>query len=612
MSLWVIEGGDGNGQGHGQGQVIMEKFMQKLKSCSDILKLIEKSQPNAKAFNDHMGDGWRAWPTGEFLDSIRFITLGLYAIGMRRGDRIGIFANSSTKWSIADLAIMISGGVSVPIIPNVSEDNFLYEVKEAELNIIFVDGEEQWSLFQKYRDMFEKAIGFGKCPEDLKAISFQEVIEKGKGLHRSQPKLYDQLREALKPSDIGTIIYTSGSTGVPKGVELTHGNLTCVLNYAEFHWDAKKDRYLSVLPLAHIFGRCINLWVLSWGASVYYTSDYKKLKEICQEVQPTAIVVVPRLLEKVYMKMVDKVHTSSPLKKAIGEWAFKLAKKDNPTSVERMLLKVADKLVYGKLRDGLGGKIRIVISGGAPLSPHLQRFFDTVGIPIYEGWGLTEACPVTVNTPQHKKLGTVGKPLHDQKVVISPQGEVLVKGTLVMRGYFRHPELTAAAIDSQGWLHTGDRGTIDKNGYLTILGRIKELYKTSTGEYVAPVPIEQAIGRLPLIDMSMVIAEGRKFTSCLLFPNMEMLARIKAQKNADGMSNEAFLESTFIKKEMEKHFEDINKHLNHWEQVNAYRFILEPLTIQNGELTPSMKIRREAVLKKYKNVIDEMYHEETE
>lgn len=590
----------------------MEETLEKLHTCSDILRCLEKSPPNKAAFNNQTPQGWKSLSTEEFLQSVKNITLGLYAIGMRRGDTVGIYANSSTEWTIADMAIMIAGGVSVPLFANISEDNFLYEVKETELNIVFIDGEDQWNMFKRHKDLFTKGVAFGECPDDPKAISFKEVIEKGKQLDKAQPKLYQQLRAALQSKDVATIIYTSGSTGTPKGVELTHGNLTCVLDFSKFQWDVKNDKYLSVLPLAHVFGHCINLWVLAWGASIYYTSDYKNLGSICKEIKPTAIVVVPRLLEKMYMKMYDKVHSASGPKRIIGEWAFNLAKTDNPTGINKFLLPVADKLVFSKLRNAMGGKLRIVISGGAPLSPQLQRFFDTVGIPIYEGWGLTEACPVCVNTPQHKKFGTVGKPLPEQKLSISPKGEILVKGSLVMRGYYRHPELTATTLDKDGWLHTGDRGSLDKYGYLTIHGRIKELYKTSTGEYVAPVPIEQAIGRHPLIDMSMVVAEGRKFTSCLLFPNLEMLARLKAQKNAENMSNEEFLQSDIVKSEIDKHFEEVNKHLNHWEKVHAYRFILEPLTIQSGELTPSMKIRRDVVAQKYKNIIDEIYKEEKE
>ena len=352
--------------------------------------------------------------------------------------------------------------------------------------------------------------------------------------------------------------------------------------------------------------------MIAWGASIYYSNDYKNLGMICREVKPTAIVVVPRLLEKVYAKMADQVHYSDGIKRILGEWAFKLAKSDRCTFLQKILRPIADFLVFKKLRGALGGKIRIVISGGAALNPMLQSFFDAIGVPIYEGWGLTEACPVCVNIPGQKRLGSVGHPLHDQAIMISPQGEILIKGTLVTQGYYKHPELTAPAIDKEGWLHTGDRGSIDADGFLTISGRIKELYKTSTGEYVAPVPIEQAIGRYPLIDMSMIVADGKKFTSCLLFANLEVVAKIKAQRKVENMSDEAFLESDYIKGEMDRHIADVNKHLNHWEQVHAYCFILDPLTVQSGELTPSMKIRREVVAKKYKKIIDEMYNEETE
>ncbi|MEI8365672.1 MAG: long-chain fatty acid--CoA ligase [Parachlamydiaceae bacterium] len=590
--------------------------MEKLYTCSDILCCLENGAPNPKAFNDRSGEGWQSMSTQSFLESVRFVALGLCSVGMGSGDRVGIYTNPSIQWTIADLAIMVGGGVSVPLFVNIAEDNFVYQVTETQLTLIFIEGVDQWDLFRRHESLIKTAIAVGEIPHDLrnkaKIIPFSDLVERGRQLDHSQPKLYQQLREALQSSDLGAIIYTSGSTGVPKGVELTHGNLTCVLNFSKFHWDIKKDRYLSVLPLAHVFGHCINLWVIAWGASVYYSNDYKNLGAICREVKPTAIVVVPRLLEKVYLRMIEQIHTAHGIRKSIGEWALKLARKEHPSFLEKMLKPIADLLLFRKLRRALGGKIRIVISGGAALSPHLQRFFDTIGVPIYEGWGLTEACPVCVNVPGQKKVGSVGLPLHDQTVAISPHGEILIKGTLVTSGYYKHPELTGATFDRDGWFRTGDRGSIDRDGFLTISGRIKELYKTSTGEYVAPVPIEQAIGHYPLIEMSMIVADGRKFTSCLLFPNLEMLARIKSQKDAEGTSNEAFLQSDYIRGEIDKLLGEVNKHLNHWEQVHAYRFILDPLTVQTGELTPSMKIRREVVAKKYKRLIDEMYHEEIE
>lgn len=583
--------------------------MKQLLTCSDIIDCLEILPSNPKAFNNRTESGWQSLSTKEFIESVKYVALGLQEIGMQRGDCVGILSNPSIEWTIVDMAIMVAGAVAVPLFANISDENFVYEAKETELKILFIEGVEQWQMFDRHADLFKMAIALGDLPSHEKGMTFAEIKEKGSQIDKQYPDRYQQMRARLQPSELGAIIYTSGSTGVPKGVELTHQNLTAVLDFAEFNWDPTKDRYLSILPLAHVFGHCINLWVLAWGASIYYSSDYKNLGAICQEINPTAIVVVPRLLEKVYAKMYEQVNNAKGIKRLLGKWAFSLAKQEHSSWIDNLLRPIANQLVYGKFRDALGGKLRIVISGGAPLNPQLQRFFDRVGIPIFEGWGLTEACPVCVNKPEQHKAGTVGLPLKDQQLLISPSGEILVKGTLVMRGYYRHPELTAQTIDKDQWLHTGDRGVIDNDGYLTILGRVKELYKTSTGEYVAPVPIEQALGRYPLIDMSMVVAEGRKFTSCLLFPNFDVLVRLKKKKNAETLSDEEFLKSDYIQAEIDKLIKEVNKHLNHWEEIHAYRFILEPLTIQNGELTPSMKIRREVVAKKYSRLIDEMYEE---
>ena len=585
--------------------------MDPLYTCSDILNCLERSPSNPKAFNTRCNDGWQPTSTEEFLTSVKYAALGLQEIGMQRGARVGILANPSTEWTIVDMAIMLAGGVSVPLFANISDENFVYEAKEAELKILFVEGVEQWAMFHRHVDLFQTAVAVGQESTSEKTMTFAELKAQGQLADQRDSTLYRTMRGRLKPSDLGTIIYTSGSTGIPKGAELTHQNLTCVLNFPDFNWNPARDRYLSVLPLAHVFGHCINLWAMAWGASIYYSTDYKNLGAICREVRPTATVVVPRLLEKIYAKIVEQTYAATGLKHTIGHWALSLANVKKPSFSGRLLHPVANLLVYKKLRKALGGEVRFVISGGAPLSPQLQSFYETIGIPIYEGWGLTEACPVTVNRPHHHKRGTVGLPLKGHEVKISSEGEILVKGPLVMRGYYCNPELTAQTIDHDRWLHTGDRGTVDRDGFLTILGRMKELYKTSTGEYVAPVPIEQALGRYPLIDMSMVVAEGRKFVSCLLFPNHDVIARMKAKNKAEHLSDEEYLKSEDIRIEIDNLVKEINKHLNHWEEIHAYRFILEPLTIQNGELTPSMKIRREVVVKKYSHLIDGIYKEKS-
>lgn len=583
--------------------------MEMLSTCSEILQHLQSQPSNPALLNWHNDNGWHSLSTKEFLDHVKYLALGLHHLGIRHGQAVGLLAVPSPYWTIADFAIMIAGGVTQPLFGNISQENFLYEISQTRLKIIFVAGEEEWSMFQRHSAEFHTAIALtDETMKHEKIRPLKELLSLGEQIDRVNPELYQQLVKAIKPSDISTIIYTSGSTGVPKGVQLTQQNICCLVHYDGFRWKTSSDRYLSILPLAHVFGRSINLWMLTWNISTYYSNDYKNLGNICREIHPTVMVVVPRLLEKIYDKMVENVHHANTIVRKVGEWAFSLAHDENPSLYKRLLKPIANALVYSKIRFSLGGALRVVISGGAHLNPHLNRFFDAIGITIYEGWGLTEACPVCVNSLEKHKVGSVGLPLPDQRVKIGENGEILVKGPLVMYGYYRNLDETGKLIDADGWLHTGDRGIIDEEGYLTILGRIKELYKTSTGEYVAPIPIEQALCRHPLIDMAMVIADERKFASCLLFPNHEVLQRMKSQHNGTDLSDEAFLQSPFIQRDINRLIERINLHLNHWEQLHAYRFITDPLTIQGGELTPSMKMRREIIANKYQMIIDNMYN----
>jgi long-chain acyl-CoA synthetase len=369
--------------------------MEKLHTCSDILHRLEASAPsNPKAFNTHNARGWHSLSTEAFLEHVKHIALGLEAIGMQPGDCVGILSNPSTEWTIVDMAIMIAGGVTVPLFANISDENFVYEVNETELSLLFVEGFEQWQMFDRHANLFKTVVAIGDLPPSEKGITYAEIKEKGCEIDRRDPTLYQKMRERLKPTDLAAIIYTSGSTGVPKGVELTHQNLTCVLDFGEFHWNPLKDRYLSILPLAHVFGHCINLWVLAWGASIYYSNDYKNISAICKEVKPTGIVVVPRLLEKIYAKISEQIHTATGFKKTIGTWAMALAKNHKRSEFENLGYPIANLLVYKKFREAFGGDLRLVICGGAPLNPDFQRFFEYVGIPIYEGWGMTEACPI--------------------------------------------------------------------------------------------------------------------------------------------------------------------------------------------------------------------------
>ncbi len=581
------------------------------KTYVDMLKHIEQGKANPQALNYRSADGkWHSLSTQRFLEDVKYLALGLRGMGLQDGTRVGIFALSSPQWIMADIAIVLAGGVTVPLFATLAEDNFIYEVRATQLKMLFIEGADQWTMYRNHADFFEHVITLEtEVSGDEKIRSFQSLIEAGRILEQREPHLYDALQAAIKPTTLASIIFTSGSTGVPKGVELTHHNLIGEVDFEEYAWDAQQDRFLSVLPLEHVFGHCFNIWMLFHGVSIYYSHDHKHLPQICKEVQPTMIAVVPRLLEKMYDKMEERIHHAHGIKRYVAKLAFYFANKPEPSLLRKLLLPILDILVYRRLRQALGGKLRLLISGGASLSLRLHRFFKVVGIPLYEGWGLTEACPLTANTPKHHKVGTVGRALPGQQIKISPQDEILAKGSLVMRGYYQNAEKTAQAIDAEGFLHTGDKGKIDEEGFLTIVGRLKEFYKSSAGEYVAPVPMEQALCASPLVDMAMVVAEDRRFVSCLLFPNKDTVTRLKKTLKVEDQTDEAFLQGPYVKAEMQKLLQEVNRHLNHAVQIRAYRFVLEPMSIAGGVLTPSMKIRRNVVQQKYRDLIDQMYQE---
>jgi long-chain acyl-CoA synthetase len=578
-------------------------------TVADMLRNVEQNFSNPRALNYKREGKWTHIPTESFLEQVKHVALGLVSLGLKRGEKVGVFAHPSSQWVISDLGIMMAGGITVPIFPNISDDNFIFEVKHSEIKKIFIEGQDSWFIYTQHKQMVETVIRI-EDGDDNPGISFQELLQLGAKLDKEKPTLYKELQEMIKPDDLATIIYTSGSTGVPKGVMVTQYALMNLVYSDPFGINPVTDRYLNILPLAHVFGRILSLVMVSWGISVYYIDDVSQLSTACREAKPTILVVVPRLLEKAYSKMLASIQQSSYVKRKIAQWAFELAHRKGGF-LKRLLHPIADKLVYSSLRNIFGGNLRIVISGGASLNPHLCHFLIEVGIPVYEGWGLTEAATITVNLPGRRKIGTVGIPLKKLDIKTTPDGEVLATGPILMKGYYKNPEATAKALDKDGWLHTGDKGSIDDEGFLTIIGRLKELYKTSTGEYVVPIPIEQALCKSPLIDMALVVADGRKFASALLFPDFDMLHVLKSVHNSKNLTDEEFLKSDTIKLEMETVLNSVNSHLNHWEQIHDYRFIPHSLSIEKGELTPSMKIKRDVVLKKYNDIIESMYREET-
>jgi len=582
------------------------------KTIGEMVRYIEKNYdcPEALNYQKIDGENWDCLSTQTFIEEVRFLALGLRNLGLVKGDKVGLMANSSPRWTITDLAIICAGGVTVPLFANISEENFEYEIKQTELKHIFVAGAEQWEMFRKHENLFQTTISLYDEDTNHKAFRYEEVIEQGKSLQQKEPSLFDQLLDEQKSDDLATIVYTSGSTGFPKGAMLTHYNCVGLVDVNPFDWNNEQDSYLSLLPLAHIFARALNFIMISWGIPVWYIRDIKTVGDVCREKHPTIVVLVPRILEKIYAKMVGKVQEAGFLKRTLAQWAFELASQEEESWYKQLMHPLADAVVYSSLREALGGKLRVVICGGAALNPHLYHFFVDIGVPLFEGWGLTEAATVCCNRIDGIKIGTVGPPFDGMSIKTAEDGEVLVKGAIVMQGYYKNEVASKDAFTEDGWLRTGDKGKIDEDGYLTILGRLKEMYKSSTGEYIAPVPIEQEMCKAPLIDMAMVVADKRKYATILLFPDFDVVKGLKIAHNMEKITDTEFLESDFVKKEMKKLLKRVNEHHNDWEKIVDYRFIVKSPSIDNGELTPTMKIRRDFVEEMYRDIIESMYTEE--
>ncbi len=428
--------------------------MDQLRTVHQWIEHVGKTE-NPKLLNYFKDGKWHAFSSQEFYEEVKRCTFALLSLGVKKGDRIGLVAQPSPFWTIVDAAIICAGCVNVPLFANIAEENFDFEIHQTETRIVFFEGTEPLSMIRHHADYFTHKINMDPYTQIEGAIDWNEFLKSGDAYAEKNPDSWDEVLSSANPEDLVSIVYTSGSTGVPKGAMLTHSSLVSECHHEAFNFDPQNDRYLSILPLAHIFGRTLNFIILAWGVSIYYFTDLKAIGKACQEVHPSILVVVPRLMEKVYARMLHNVEHAGVLKRTIGHWAFDLAKQEEDSLYKQLLHPVADKVVYSALREALGGSIRMVVTGGAAMNPELQHFFMEIGVPIYEGWGMTEGCPGCVNRPGRNKVGTIGPPLPGVDIKISPQGEILMRGPILMKGYYKNPEATAEVLDSEGWLHTG-------------------------------------------------------------------------------------------------------------------------------------------------------------
>ncbi|MEA3466607.1 MAG: AMP-binding protein [Thermodesulfobacteriota bacterium] len=575
-----------------------------IQNFATLYASIKALPENASFLNHRESNQWKTYSKTEFITAVRYLTLAFEAEGWR-GKQIAIAIASSTYWLLIDYALMLSGAVSVPLFTNISSKNLRFQIADADLHTVFTQTEEQERIILE-ADNTITCIDIDTT--DPKRQSLDTFIQSGKKIDKRSPGKFDEILSRITPDDLITIIYTSGTSGLPKGVELTHFNFISQIidTSIKYKLDIKTDKSMSLLPLAHIFERMVIHFYLSTGISVYFADDVRNLGNLLRSVQPTIMTVVPRLLEKVCFRMHKKAMEGNPVKKFIAKIAFQNAQQKKPHSPKSWIGKLLDKLVYSKLRDSLGGKLRLMISGGAPLADDLYRFFLNIGIPLYQGYGLTEASPVIcANAPGENKVGTCGKQFIQTEVKIDADGALFARGPGIMKGYHNNPDGTRAAVDSDGWLRTGDLATMDNEKYITITGRSKELSKTSTGEYISVHYIEHLLMISGWFDHVLIVGNNRPFVVALLMIDAGAVGEFAKKHGLPGIE-EAVLSNRF-QKEISELITKVDKKLNHWEKIRDFHLITETLTIENGDLTPSMKLAREHVEKHFQDEIEKMY-----
>jgi len=573
------------------------------KTLAEVVDYIEDEVDNA-SFLNYLEDGeWKSISSKQFVHMVRSLASSFEKSGVTKGTSVAIISDSSPYWLIVDYALQCLGAVSVPIFANISSSNLSFELEDAEIEYVYISSQEK---FDEIEDFLK----------GMKLVLVKEIKASGENIEQFLTFLGNDIsytKPDIEPNDLATIIYTSGSTGVPKGVELSHLNLISqILDTRERVNLDSEYKALSFLPLAHIFERMVMSYYLSSGLSIFFADDVKNVANLLKEIKPDIMTVVPRLLDKIYTKMHENVSSAKGIKWLIGSAAFYRANAKNPNSKDENIFdRLFSKLVYTKLQDALGGNLKYLITGGAPLSMPVYRFFHNIGLPLYQGYGLTETSPViSVNYESENKVGTCGKPFPHVEVKLAEDGELLTKGPSVMRGYHKQPLKTKEMIDEEGWLHTGDLAQIDEEGYITILSRKKELFKTSTGKYVSAIAMEQKITANKWIDYAVVIANNRPFVSALLFMDEVLLESFAQKKGLSYLSFDELIQHRRVQALVMNIIKNVNAKLNHWEQIQKFHIVTDEVSIESGVLTPSMKVSRAKVEELYKLEIDNFYRSE--
>lgn len=569
-------------------------------------------------------NGSRQLSTQQFFDQTRALSLGLSALGLQPGDRVALVSESRPEWVISDLAVLTAGAVTVPVYPTLSAPQMWFILAESASRFAIVSNAAQVAKIMEVKagvhDLQAVIVMDGDAEGGpFRVLTIAEVIASGEKMLATDPGAADRYRETaarVQPNSLATIVYTSGTTGDPKGVMLTHRNIISNV-IATKGWIGldPSDRLLSFLPLSHVFERVVLFRSLFDGVSVYFAETMTSVARDLQRVKPTVMTGVPRAWEKFHGAIHEGLNKLTGVRKALATWAIGVGYDytriwfagGKPPALLGVKRAIADRLVFAKVRERTGGRLRFLVSGSAPLSPKIGEFFFAINLPILEAYGLTESSPgITANPPDAPRLGTVGKPLPGVEVRIDSDGEILVRGPNVMQGYYKRTEATAEAL-AGGWLHTGDIGQLSDDGYLTITDRKKDLIVTSGGKKIAPQPLENLLKADPLVSEAVLIGEQRKFPAALLVPDFAKLEARFAAMKLRAASREELVRHPEVLRLYQEVLDRLNGSLAQFERVKRFALLPTEFTMERGELTPTMKVRRQVVEQRWRSVIDTIY-----
>ncbi|MAO38290.1 MAG: long-chain fatty acid--CoA ligase [Zunongwangia sp.] len=590
--------------------------MNEIKRLFDFPYYQQKHFPLETALATKVNGEWVKLSTNQYLDQANKISRGLLRLGIKPNDKIAVISsNNRNEWNIMDIGILQIGAQNVPVYPTISEQEYEYVINHSESIYCFVSDKEVLDKVNAIKENthLKEVYSF----DEIEACkNWKEVLDLGEDL--SNQDEVQQRMDAVTTKDLATLIYTSGTTGKPKGVMLSHENIVSnVIGSApRVPFDFGTYTALSFLPVCHVFERMILYLYQYYAVSIYFAESIDMLSENLKEVKPNVITAVPRLLEKVYDKIIAKGSSAGGIKTALFNWALSLGHQYEPYGANgswyEFKLGIARKIVFSKWKEGLGGNIELIVSGSAALQPRLARVFAAAGIPVMEGYGLTETSPViAVNDERDHnfKIGTVGKPIKNCEVKIAEDGEILAKGPSVMMGYYKDEEKTKLVLTEDHYFHTGDIGEIDADGFLKITDRKKEMFKTSGGKYVAPQLLENTMKQSQFIEQIMVVGEGEKMPAALIQPNFDFVREWASRKNIDlgDKSEKEIANNQLVIDRIQQDIDFYNKNFGHWEQVKTFKLTPEVWTVEDGHLTPTMKVKRKNVKEKYSDLYNLIY-----